>query len=144
MSATSDYKVSGNKSDFSATSMMDVSDNKVGGMRHSLSPTSILNSENMLLNFSATSPTPYMKGGFDNKKKVESVGATRAASAASAVHALSKMDLIRQKIKELESSDIDIFQKNKVTQSGGGDKKKINQGKQVVGINSSSTDSLCE
>ena len=134
MSATSDYKTGDMMSAVSATSMSATSDNKVGGGRRGLSETSVLSSDNMLSNFSATSlanfePASNMKGGFIKSNKIEST--------------LSKMDLIRKKIKELESvSESEIFQKNKVTQSGGG--KNANQAKQVIGINSSSTSSLCE
>ena len=153
MSATSDFKVGGVKSEFSATSMSATSDNKigemlsevsatsmsatfdnkVGGMRSGMSETSFLNSDNVLSNVSATSltnaePMTNIKGGFNKSNNIEST--------------LTKMDLIRKKIKELESiSETEIFQKNKVTQSGGSHK---NKGKEVIGINSSSTSSLCE
>ena len=134
MSATSDHKVGEVKSDFSATSMPATLNNKVGGMKQSLSETSFLNSDNVFSNVSATSQTNFksinnMKGGSTKSNKINTT--------------LSKMDLIRKKIKELESiSETEIFQKNKVTQSGGG--KNISLGRQVVGINSSSTSSLCE
>lgn len=132
MSATSDNKVGEMLSEVSATSMSATSDNKVGGMRNGMSETSFLNSDNMLSNISATSLTNVeptnMKGGFNKSNNIEST--------------LTKMDLIRKKIKELESiSETEIFQKNKVTQSGGGHK---NKSKEIIGINSSSTSSLCE
>jgi hypothetical protein len=55
---------------------------------------------------------------------------------------LSTLDRIKQKIKELENSDSNVFKK---TQSGGkkGDDR-LKQIKQATGINSSSTNSLCE
>ena len=152
MLATSDNKVDEMVSEFSATSMSATSDNKVGGMRHGfmsaaldnkvsgtkhgLSETSFLNFDNMLSNVSATSLTNYepvtnLKGGFLKSEKNELI--------------LSKMDLIRKKIKELDTiSETDIFQKNKVTHSGGAHNKKMVQHKQIEGLNSSSTSSLCE
>ena len=151
MSATLDNKVGGTKhglsetsflnsdnmlSNVSATSMSATLNNKVGGTRYGLSETSFLNSDNMLSNVSATSLTNYepvtnSKGGFHKLEKNEPI--------------LSKMDLIRKKIKELDTiSETDIFQKNKVTHSGGAHNKKMVQHKQIEGLNSSSTSSLCE
>jgi hypothetical protein len=132
-SATSDDHMSKLNNNFSATSLSATSDNKVGGMRHGMSDTSFLNSDNMLSNLSATSQTNVkqsanMKGGFNDSQKIEST--------------LSKMDLIRKKIRELQTiSETEIFQKNVTRQSGGGNK---NNGNGIVGINSSSTSSLCE
>ncbi len=111
------------------------------------SDTSAFDNNNLPSDVSATSATvptsrtPFipakekeplaMKGGFTKSNNIETT--------------LSKMDLIRQKIRELESiTESDIFQKNKISQSGGGDKRKNSQSKQIVGINSSSTSSLCE
>ena len=54
------------------------------------------------------------------------------------------MDLIRQKIRELETvSENEVFRKN-VSQMGGSNKQKFNEIKQAIGFNSSSTSSLCE
>ena len=92
--------------------MSATSDYQVGGMKSDYSATSI----------SATSDL------FKKSKKIQDNST------------LSKMDLIRQKIRDLDSSsESNIFQKNKVIQSGGANKN-------IIGINSnsSSTSSLCE
>ncbi len=128
LSATSDYKVGGNNT-YSATSLSATSDYKVGG-NNTYSATSL----------SATSD--YKVGGGNNN----------IYSATSDVYNkfnTSKMDIIKQKLRELElSSDKNVFRKNKL-QSGGSRQSAINadklkQMKQTIGINSSSTSSLCE
>jgi hypothetical protein len=125
MSGTSDVSVGSKKSNFSATSLSATSDVKVGGNNLEYSATSYFKkSENKTIK-GGNLETSDIINNFDNKKSV------------------SKMDLIRQKIKELETtSDANIFKKNKSSQSGGG--IKLNEIKQNVGINSSSTSSLCE
>jgi hypothetical protein len=177
MSATSDYKVQGMKSDYSATSMSATSDYKVGGMKSdnsvtSMSATSDYKVQGMKSDYSATSmsatsisaTSDYKVGGMNSDYSATSISATSdykvggmksdysATSDLSMIShksnknnsSLSKMDLIRQKIKELEStSDSNVFQKNKVVQSGGANKQKLNKIMQM-GINSSSTSSLCE
>jgi hypothetical protein len=124
------------KSDYSATSMSATSDYKVGGMKSDYSATSM----------SATSDSiSGIKGGYNKLAYSETSDLSMASRKSNKNNSsLSKMDLIRQKIKELEStSDSNVFQKNKVVQSGGANKQKLNKIIQM-GINSSSTSSLCE
>jgi hypothetical protein len=138
MSATSDYKVGGNKVEYSATSMSATSDYKVGGGKVEYSATSMSATSDYKVGggkveYSATSDlNSNMQGGF-NKNLSRSKKNTS-----------SKMDLIRQKIRELETvSENEVFRKN-VSQMGGSNKQKFNEIKQAIGFNSSSTSSLCE
>jgi len=130
LSATSDYKVQANNNLYSATSLSATSDYKVGGGNNNLySATSL----------SATSD--YKVGGGNNMYS--------ATSDVNNKFGTSKMDIIKQKLRELESSyDKNVFRKNKL-QSGGSRQPAINadkfkQMKETIGINSSSTSSLCE
>jgi hypothetical protein len=136
MSATSDFKVGGMKSDYSATSMSATSDFKVGGMKSDYSATSM----------SATSDlNTSLNGGFNNMAFSETSHIQKVSKKNSNNNSkvsLSQMDLIRQKIKELDNtSNNEVFQKNRQTGAGN---NKLAHIKQTIGINSSSTSSLCE
>ena len=151
LSATSEYKVEGNNNTYSATSLSATSDYKVGGgNNNTYSATSL----------SATSGHK-VEGGNNNTYSATSLSATSGHkveggniiySASSDVNnkfSATKMDIIKQKIRELEFlSDKNVFSKNK-SQSGGSRQPAINtdkfkQMKETIGINSSSTSSLCE
>lgn len=122
-SATSDIKVGGGfNNQFSATSMSATSDVKVGGgFNNQFSATSELNT--------------VLRGGFND------MGYSETSQMSANSHSFNNMDTIRQKLRELENtSNKNIFQKK--SQQGGSNK--FAQIKQAIGINSSSTDSLCE
>ena len=140
LSATSLNSVPMRGGMLSETSMSETSLNSVpmrGGMlsETSMSATS-LNSVPMrggMLSETSLNSVP-MRGGVSHKNKKQTHTTNNIQ--------LNKMDTIRQKIKELDgSADMNIFKKN--NQSGGANKNfaKI---KQEIGINSSSTSSLCE
>jgi uncharacterized membrane protein affecting hemolysin expression len=99
------------------------------GGNNNFSQTSEMQTEDKLVNLSATSVTQKnMNGGNKIKKNID----------------LSKMETIRQKIRELENiSDTNVFQKHNTQKNmTGGSIKQYN--KVPYGINSSSTSSLCE
>ena len=144
LSATSDNKISANKQEFSATSLSATSDFSVGGNKQEFSATSLSSKSNKISvnkqDFSATSDFK-VGGGLITNIFSETSQTTTIMQKNKKENPLTKMDLIRQKIKELDStSEQKIFKKN--VQSGGGDK--LRQIKQNIGINSSSTSSLCE
>ena len=149
MSATSDFKVGGGMNNqYSDTSMSATSDVKVGGgMNNQYSDTSMsatsdvkvgggMNNQYSATSMSATSDlNTTLKGGFNNMDYSET------SQMSNKVQPLNNMNVIRQKLKELENtSNKNIFQKK--NQMGGA--RKLAYIKQTIGINSSSTDSLCE
>jgi hypothetical protein len=126
-SQTSEMQTEDKLVNLSATSV--TQKNMKGG---NFSQTSEMQTEDKLVNLSATSVTlnntQNMTGGNKIKKNID----------------LSKMETIRQKIRELENiSDTNVFQKHNTQKNmTGGSIKQYN--KVPYGINSSSTSSLCE
>jgi hypothetical protein len=132
-SATSDFNVQGSdmNSQFSPTS---VSNNKRGGaMPTDNSATSDFNVQGSDMN-SQFSPTSVSnkRGGSDTSMKSNNKSI------------FSKIDLIKQQIRELDSMsslNSEIFQKNN-QQTGAG--KNVKNFQQTTGFRSTSTSSLCE
>ena len=125
-SQTSEMKTEDKLVNLSATS---VTQKNMTGGNNNFSQTSEMQTEDKLVNLSATSVTQKnMNGGNKIKKNID----------------LSKMETIRQKIRELENiSDTNVFQKHNTQKNmTGGSIKQYN--KVPYGINSSSTSSLCE
>jgi len=137
-------KFSATSSDFSATSPMQ----QGAGYPVNFSATSNDSNKKYLMkggvNYSATSEltvNPGIKRGV-NYSATSELTVNPMKGGGDVVQQVSKFDLIKQKIRELElGTEREVFSKS---QSGGANKKLFDKLKKDIGINSSSTSDICE
>jgi hypothetical protein len=129
---------------YSATSELTVNPGIKRGVNYSATSELTVNPMKGGVNYSATSEltvNPGIKRGV-NYSATSELTVNPMKGGGDVVQQVSKFDLIKQKIRELElGTEREVFSKS---QSGGANKKLFDKLKKDIGINSSSTSDICE